>query len=226
MLFAKVPHFLADDLPNDRPFTQLEAWFQYDMDTFIGKERSDREYSRMWAWGRDKVARFISEIRKKSEEDSLSFVIKTDPPKTSQQPAKDQPQEPLKNSTLRDATSQKPATNQPEASQLFIRENKKEETFVQFWTLYPRKTNKADALKIWSRLNPSPETLSVIMTALDCQCKQPDWKKNSGQFIPHPSTWLNKRRWEDELTAQPIPTSSANMQRSRREELREQGLDL
>ena len=64
------------------------------------------------------------------------------------------------------------------------------------------------------------------MTALDCQCKQPDWKKNGGQFIPHPSTWLNNRRWEDEHTAQQTPASTANMPRSRREELRAQGLDV
>lgn len=117
MLFAKVPHFLADELPTDRPYTRMEAWFQCDMDTFLGKERSDREYSRMWSWGRDKVARFINEYRNKSEVDSLSFVIKNDQPNTSQLPAKDQPVKPLKNSTLPIDTSQTPAIDQPKTSQ-------------------------------------------------------------------------------------------------------------
>ena len=26
-----------------------------------------------------------------------------------------------------------------------------------------------------------------------------DWTKDGGQFIPHASTWLNGKRWEDEL---------------------------
>ena len=26
-----------------------------------------------------------------------------------------------------------------------------------------------------------------------------DWTKDDGQFIPHASTWLNGKRWEDEL---------------------------
>ena len=132
MLFAKVPHFLADNLPTDRPFTRLEAWFQYDMDTFIGKGRSDREYSRMWSWGRDKVARFISEIRQKSEDDSSSFIIKNDQPKVSQTPANDQPPEPLKNSMLRVETSHLPASDQPKTSRLYIRENKREQSTTLF----------------------------------------------------------------------------------------------
>ena len=26
------------------------------------------------------------------------------------------------------------------------------------------------------------------------------WKKDSGRFVPYPATWLNNRRWEDELS--------------------------
>ena len=25
------------------------------------------------------------------------------------------------------------------------------------------------------------------------------WKKDNGQFIPNPASWLNARRWEDEM---------------------------
>lgn len=86
----------------------------------------------MWSWGRDKVARFINEYRNKSDEDSLSFVIKNDQPKTSQLSAKDQPLEPLKNSMLQVSTSQQTTTDQPEASRLYRRENKKEEASSLF----------------------------------------------------------------------------------------------
>jgi len=33
------------------------------------------------------------------------------------------------------------------------------------------------------------------------------WNRDGGRYIPHPSTWLNGRRWEDELApAPPSPT--------------------
>ena len=25
-----------------------------------------------------------------------------------------------------------------------------------------------------------------------------EWKKDNGQFIPYPTSWLNQKRWEDE----------------------------
>ena len=26
-----------------------------------------------------------------------------------------------------------------------------------------------------------------------------DWKKEKGQYIPYPASWLNQKRWEDEF---------------------------
>ena len=26
------------------------------------------------------------------------------------------------------------------------------------------------------------------------------WQRDNGQYIPHPATWLNQGRWDDELT--------------------------
>jgi hypothetical protein len=124
MLFAKVPHHLSEELPKDRPYTRLEAWFQYDMDAYISKTRSEREYSRMWSWGRDKVARFISEIRNNSEENMSTKVNKILKPKASQQPAKDQPPKPLINGMLQLAISQTPASDQPNTSHQYRREKK------------------------------------------------------------------------------------------------------
>jgi hypothetical protein len=33
---------------------------------------------------------------------------------------------------------------------------------------------------------------------LALQRQSAQWQRDDGQFIPHPSTWLNGRRWEDE----------------------------
>ena len=41
---------------------------------------------------------------------------------------------------------------------------------------------------------------STILSALSRQKQTPQWTKDNGQYIPNASTWLNQRRWEDEVT--------------------------
>lgn len=72
------------------------------------------------------------------------------------------------------------------------------EDFEEFWGSYPRKTAKKDAWGAWSRAKGKPD-IETILTALDHQKRSDQWKKDAGQFIPHPGTWLNQARWDDEL---------------------------
>lgn len=74
-----------------------------------------------------------------------------------------------------------------------------EDLFPKFWKLYPRKVGKDKAEKAWAKLKVSQELFSLMVTALAKQVLTPDWLKDKGQFIPHPSTWLNGKRWEDEI---------------------------
>ena len=46
----------------------------------------------------------------------------------------------------------------------------------------------------------SSELLETIISQLNQSKSNPQWQKDEGQFIPHPATWLNQRRWEDETT--------------------------
>lgn len=69
--------------------------------------------------------------------------------------------------------------------------------FEAFWESYPRKIGKAKALSVWLKLNPSIELLGRILAAVRQQEKCEQWQKDSGQFIPHPATWLNQGRWDD-----------------------------
>jgi uncharacterized protein YdaU (DUF1376 family) len=71
--------------------------------------------------------------------------------------------------------------------------------FADFWTAYPRKVAKPEALKAWIKIKPDDETADAIMRGLDAAKQSRDWTKDDGQFIPHPTTWLNQRRWEDQL---------------------------
>lgn len=74
--------------------------------------------------------------------------------------------------------------------------------FLAFWEAYPRKVGKGAAYTVWKRIKPVNGTIQQILDAVACQRKTDQWKKDGGQFIPHPTTWLNQRRWEDEIQTQ------------------------
>jgi len=76
-----------------------------------------------------------------------------------------------------------------------------EETFENFWSAYPKKKSKGDALKAWLKINPDEQLQQTIIAAVLLATTQDfDWQKDGGQFIPHASTYLNGKRWEDEIT--------------------------
>lgn len=70
--------------------------------------------------------------------------------------------------------------------------------FATFWEQYPKKVAKPQALKAWKKIKPTGQTLADLMAALEKQKVSADWLKDGGQFIPHPASWLNGRRWEDQ----------------------------
>jgi hypothetical protein len=80
----------------------------------------------------------------------------------------------------------------------FRRAQAHEDDFERFWSMYPRKEGKQKAKSAFSKINVDIE---VLLTALDGHKRSAQWAKNNGEFIPHASTWLNGKRWEDELVA-------------------------
>ena len=58
-------------------------------------------------------------------------------------------------------------------------------------------------MKAFDKAKIDDELLDVILTAIERQKASDQWTKDNGQFIPHPATWLNQKRWEDET----IPAS-------------------
>ena len=70
--------------------------------------------------------------------------------------------------------------------------------FNSFWSIYPRKEAKTDALRAWGKLAPSPDLQTAILSHIEQRKKSFDWMKEGGKYIPLPATFLNGRRWEDE----------------------------
>ena len=71
--------------------------------------------------------------------------------------------------------------------------------FDEFWDMYPRKVNKKKAFDKFVKVCDSQETFDAIMKGLKKYIKCDQWLKDDGQFIPHPTTWLNGEQWNDEL---------------------------
>lgn len=71
--------------------------------------------------------------------------------------------------------------------------------FDLFWSTFPRKIGKGAAELAWKKLKPNDTLQAQIIQAVKAQCKSEQWKRDQGQFIPHPATWLNGKRWEDEV---------------------------
>ena len=74
-----------------------------------------------------------------------------------------------------------------------------EAAFETFWKLYPRKTAKDNARKAFATINPDAELMAEIMASLAKHATCQAWLKDDGQFIPHAATWLNGKRWNDEV---------------------------
>lgn len=80
-----------------------------------------------------------------------------------------------------------------------------DEEFEAFWSLYPKKKSKGDAKKAWKKLKPSATTVSTIMAKLHELINSNDWKRDNGQFIPYPATWLRAEGWNDEVSSPVAP---------------------
>lgn len=80
--------------------------------------------------------------------------------------------------------------------------------FDRFWTEYPKKVAKADALKAWKKIKPSELLQDQILAAVSRAKTSVDWQKDGGQFVPYPASWLNAKRWEDEPSSQSPPQQS------------------
>jgi hypothetical protein len=76
--------------------------------------------------------------------------------------------------------------------------------FERFYAAYPRKVAKREAIKAWDKLAPDDGLIERILDSLERQKASWAAEKQERKFIPYPASWLNGRRWEDELENKPI----------------------
>lgn len=74
----------------------------------------------------------------------------------------------------------------------------RDRAFEEFWRKYPRKVAKHPARLKWAKIVTSRAIFEAIQVYIQRQKATEQWRDI--RFVPHASTVLNQRRWEDEPT--------------------------
>ena len=77
------------------------------------------------------------------------------------------------------------------------------EGFAEFWELYPRKSDRKRAMSVWKQI-PLKDHSAIMANVSGRMRSDESWTKGEGKFIPHPTTYLNGRRWEDEFKSKVV----------------------
>ncbi len=68
--------------------------------------------------------------------------------------------------------------------------------FNDFWFIYPSKKSKSVALVSWLKIDPALVP-TIINDVKKRHAEDSSWIRG---YIPNPSTYLNQKRWEDDIT--------------------------
>lgn len=197
-----------------RVFSRYEAWLDMlmmanhkDNRVVLGNEFLDvqrgqfitsiRKLCDKWGWSKTKVTQFLKML----ESDEM-IVYFSDTKKTVITIGKygfyqaGEDNEKTEEGHIEDTEETRKSTNKND------KETKKEiytPQFDEFWSVYPRKVSKTDAVKAWNTLIKSGTSIDEIITATrnyatECQNKEM-------QFIKHAATFLKNDRWKDYLEA-------------------------
>ena len=185
-----------------RPYSVVEALFSHSVDIDCGKPWTINGYAKVWDWSRGKVRRFLNSLRthsghiadrKGTQSGHPVHLIdgslwgEADKKRTHSGHIAD---------SKRDTTSNPNPKPNPKTKKKTCDYSP---DFESFWQEYPKKIGKGAAYKSWKKVDISNGMVKKILSAVSLQKKTEDWVKDNGRFIPHPSTWLNQARWDDEV---------------------------
>jgi len=77
--------------------------------------------------------------------------------------------------------------------------NKSDNDFIMFWSAYPKKQSKEAAKKSFSKIYRELPSINSLVEIIKLNSLSESWRKDNGKFIPMASTWLNNKRWTDEI---------------------------
>ncbi|MEZ5781186.1 MAG: helix-turn-helix domain-containing protein [Rhizobiaceae bacterium] len=159
------------------------GWLKVQRHGFGGQKWARNEYEAVWPKGTESGAE-VDEGTEPDDMKALNVLPKgTEPP-----------------SAYIDNIPNTSPTNQSKAAVV------SNPDFDDFWQAYPNKVGKPVAIKAFLKAKPD---MAALMDGLAKWKASPGWQKDRGRFIPHPTTFLNQRRWEDMPVEQSLPQSES-----------------
>jgi uncharacterized protein YdaU (DUF1376 family) len=152
-------------------------------------------------WKHKKCEEVIEEYHKNSEKNKENGKKGGRPPKDKNNPQETQSvivglPEQTESKGNQEPLTNKPETKEPQTSLPPKPPRGRESDFETFWAAYPRKVGKDAARRCWMKKKNLPPVENVL-AAVKKQVRSQEWQRDSGQFIPHPATWINQGRWDD-----------------------------
>ena len=71
------------------------------------------------------------------------------------------------------------------------------EIFDAFWKVYPKRSNKPDAVRAFIELNPDKVLFDRMIEEIEAQKVSAEWKEGNGRQIPLPAKWLRDHRKDE-----------------------------
>ena len=101
---------------------------------------------------------------------------------------------------VRDAMPKAAIPTQPELALTAPTQATPAEPFDDFWHAYPRKVGKQAAAKAFQAVSKvSTRQAAAIVTAAQAYgASVAKWPKDRQEYVPHPATWLNQGRYDDD----------------------------
>ena len=149
----------------------------------------------------------LIESKPRSDVEDNSRRLQVDGPRTAEvKLSKVKIREDNTNTSIGDSQSCHQGTDSPvHSKETHIKETHSKDSvssnFKEFYTAYPRKVARASAEKVFRKCEAS--LLPEMLKAIEKHKNTEQWQKDNGKFIPYPATWLNQRRWEDEVKEKP-----------------------
>lgn len=94
-------------------------------------------------------------------------------------------------------THYKENNNKININKIFCASKNAHDGFNEFWEAYPRKKDKQVAEKAWVKNGLSKKVGEILLALENQKANDAQWKDS--KFVPYPATYLNGKRWEDEI---------------------------
>ncbi len=79
------------------------------------------------------------------------------------------------------------------------------EGFGRFWEAYPKKIGNGSVEGWFKQYRPNDELAQRMIGKLTEMKQSKSWQEADGKYIPAPITWLEEKRWNDEVEVRGLP---------------------